>query len=192
MHDSTFHAAAALIEGGCSDHACIIRTLRRFGEPALRYAIARNIRVIPLRHGERYQERSDALRRLGVDIDAWPAPPAGLFVVEERAMYLRSRSTMTVAHEFGHALDCALGEGVYRSSVDPVLRTLFSEAQNFVTPYAATGADEYFAESLRAYVEANDPQSFWPRATRERLRRIDSRMYAYVEQLFLSEFVIAA
>ena len=192
MHDSTFHSAAALIEGGCSDHAAIVRTLRRFGEPALRFALARNIRVVPLRRGQRYQERSEALRRLGVDIDAWPAPPAGLFVVEERTMYLRSRSTMTVAHEFGHALDCALGEGVYRSSVDPVLRALFAEAQNFVTPYAATGADEYFAESLRAFVEANDPQSFWPRATRERLRRIDPGMYAYIAELFANVFATAA
>jgi hypothetical protein len=192
MHDSTFHAAAALIDGDCCDRASIIRTLRRFGEPALRYALARNIRVVPLQRGERYHERSQALRRLGVDIDAWPAPPAGLFVVEERTMYLRSRSTMTVAHEFGHALDCALGEGVYRSSTDPVLRSLFAEAQNFVTPYAATGADEYFAESLRAYVEANDPQSFWPRATKARLLKVDPMMYAYVERLFKADFLQAA
>jgi hypothetical protein len=142
--------------------------------------------------GERYHERSEALRRLAVDVDAWPAPPAGLFVVEERTMYLRSRSPMTVAHEFGHALDCALGEGVYRSSVDPVLRRLFSEAQAFVTPYAATGIDEYFAESLRAYVEANDTNSFWPRATRERLRRIDARMYTYIADLFANGFSAAA
>lgn len=127
-----------------------------------------------------------------MDVDAWPAPPAGLFVVEERTMYLRSRSPMTVAHEFGHALDCALGEGVYRSSVDPVLRRLFSEAQAFVTPYAATGIDEYFAESLRAYVEANDTNSFWPRATRDRLRRIHPDMYEYVERLFMTEFAKAA
>jgi hypothetical protein len=127
-----------------------------------------------------------------VDVDAWPAPPAGLFVVEERAVYLRSRSTMTVAHEFGHALDCALGDGVYRSSVDPALRDLFSRARAFVTPYAATGTDEYFAESLRAYVEANDANTFWPRATRERLRRIDPQMYAYVERLFSEDFTAAA
>jgi hypothetical protein len=99
---------------------------------------------------------------------------------------------MTVAHEFGHALDCALGEGVYRSSVDPILRRLFSEAGAFVTPYAATGIDEYFAESLRAFVEANDTNSFWPRATRDRLRRIDPEMYEYVERLFMTEFAKAA
>jgi hypothetical protein len=192
MHDATLHAAAALIDGNCADHASIVRTLRKFGNSALRYALARDIRVIPLRARERYQERSEALRRLGVDVDAWPAPPAGLFVVEERTMYLRSRSAMTVAHEFGHALDCALGEGVYRSSLDPVLRRLFSEASSFVTPYAATGIDEYFAESLRAYVEANDPQSFWPRATRERLRRNDPGMYEYVTALFTTGFQAAA
>jgi hypothetical protein len=192
MYDSARDSAAALIDGRPSDHPAITRTLRKFGDNALQYALERGIRVVPLLRGQRYQERSEALRRLGVDVDAWPAPPAGLFVVEERTMYLRSRSAMTVAHEFGHALDCALGEGVYRSSMDPALRRLFSEAQAFVTPYAATGIDEYFAESVRAYVEANDPSSFWPRATRSRLRRIDQEMYAYVEHLFSVTFCEAA
>jgi hypothetical protein len=192
MDGSTYEVAAALVHGGADEHACIVRTLERFGQPALRFALERGTRIVPLASGERYQERSSALLRLAVDVDAWPAPPAGLFVVEERTVYLRSRSTMTVAHEFGHALDCALGEGVYRSSVDPVLRAFFSEAKAFVTPYAATGADEYFAECVRAYVEANDPASFWPRATRSRLRRIDPQMYAYVAHLFSSGFAAAA
>lgn len=190
--DGTYEVAGALIQGGAAGHGCIVRVLQRFGEPALRFALERSTRIVPLLAGERYQERSPALRRLAVDVDSWPAPPAGLFVVEERTVYLRSRSTMTVAHEFGHALDCALGEGVYRSSIDPVLRTLFAEAKAFVTPYAATGADEYFAESLRAYVEANDPASFWPRATRARLRRIDPAMYDYVDALFAVTFQAAA
>ena len=188
----TADAALLLDTDSSSDCADITKTLNLFGTDAIGFAVRSGIRVVPLRRGERYDERSEALRRLGVDVDAWPAPPAGLFVVEERTVYLRSKSTMTVAHEFGHALDCALGAGVYRSGIDPVLRALFSHARAFVTPYAATGLDEYFAESLRAYVEANDPQSFWPRATRERLRRIDPGMYAYVESLFLREFQPAA
>ena len=129
---------------------------------------------------------------MGVDVAAWPAPPAGLFVVEERSVYLRSRSPMTVAHEFGHALDCALGGGVYRSGIDPRVRALFCAAHAFVTPYAATGLDEYFAESLRAYVDANDPTSVWPPATRERLARIDPAMCAYIEELFATAFEEAA
>jgi hypothetical protein len=48
--------------------------------------------------------------------------------------------------------------------------------------------DEYFAESLRAYVEANDPASPWPRATRARLRYGDPGMHAFVELLFQREF----
>jgi len=89
-------------------------------------------------------------------------------------------------------LDCALGGGVYRSGVDPRVRSLFANAKAFVTPYAATGLDEYFAEALRAYVGANDPASPWPRATRERLRRIDAAMYEYVDRLFATEFRAAA
>lgn len=168
--------------------AAVLHTLLRFGRGALAYALRHRIRVMLLRPGERYREASAALARLGIDVDAWPAPPAGLFVVEERALYLRSRSPMTVAHEFGHALDCALGGGVYRSGIDPTIRSLFANARNFVTPYAATGVDEYFAESLRAYVEANDAASPWPRATRARLRHSDPGMHEFIEVLFEREF----
>ncbi len=170
----------------------VLETLLRFGRGALAYARDAGIRVLLLRPGESYRDASATLARLGIDVDAWPAPPAGLFVVEERSLYLRSRSPMTVAHEFGHALDCALGGGVYRSGVDPRVRALFTGARTFVTPYAATGIDEYFAESVRAYVGINDPASPWPRATRERLRRIDPAMHDYVDVIFRTEFSLAA
>lgn len=162
----------------------IVTALSRYGCSALRFALAGGVNVVPLPRGARYRELSRALARLGIDVDAWPAPPAGLFVVEERTVYLRSRSPMTVSHEFGHALDCVLGGGVYRSGIDPVVRASFSAARSFVTPYAATGIDEYFAECLRAYVEANDSASAWPPATRARLSKIDPGIYAYVDDLF--------
>jgi hypothetical protein len=190
------HDAAALarrlFDSDRQSEPPVVETLVRFGAGALSYAIAARIRIALLRPRELYREASSALARLGIDVDAWPAPPAGLFVVEERALYLRSRGAMTVAHEFGHALDCALGGGVYRSGVDPRVRTLFAKAKAFVTPYAATGLDEYFAEALRAYVEANDTASPWPRATRERLRRIDPAMCEYVDGLFRTELTPAA
>ena len=167
-------------------------TLERFGSGALVFARHGGVRIVPLEQGERYRDRSAALRRLEIDVDAWPAPPAGLFVVEERTIYLRSRSPMTVAHEFGHALDCVLGAGIYHSTTDPQLRALYAQATAYVTPYAATAPDEYFAESVRAYVEVNDPQSFWPRATRARLHRIDPGMCSYVEQLFRNAFIGAS
>ena len=170
----------------------IATTLQRFGRDALWFALDRGTRVAPLHRGELYRAASPALARLGIDVDGWPAPPAGLFVVEERTVYLRSRSAMTVAHEFGHALDCALGGGIYRSGIDPHIRRMFVAARSFVTPYAATGIDEYFAEALRAYVEANDPASHWPRATKQRLRTIDPEMFEYVERLFRLEFSRAA
>ena len=159
-------------------------TLDRFGAQALRLAAAAGTRIVLLSPGERYRDRSRALRRLAATVDDWAAPPAGLFVVEERAVYLRSTSPMTVAHEFAHALDCALGGGVYLSGVDPRIRRAFRDATGFITPYAAVGLDEYFAESLRAWVDANDPRSPWPRATRERLQRVDPAMCAIIETLF--------
>jgi hypothetical protein len=168
--------------------AAIDAVLNRFGAGALRVAASAGIRLVLLRPAEAYRDRSRALRRLAAGVDSWPVPPAGLFVVEERTVYLRSSSPMTVAHEFAHALDCALGGGVYISGVDPRIRRAFREARAFVTPYAASGLDEYFAESLRAWVEANDPRSPWPRATRARLRAIDAEMASILESIFAHDF----
>ncbi len=164
--------------------AAIERVLDRFGPGALRVTASAGTRIVLLRAGEAYRDRSRALRRLASPIDDWPMPPSGLFVVEERTVYLRSISPMTVAHEFAHALDCALGGGIYLSGVDPRVRRAFRAARAYITPYAASGLDEYFAECLRAWVEANDPRSAWPRATRKRLREIDPQMAAILESIF--------
>jgi hypothetical protein len=188
MEDCYRLARSLIVPERAAAASTIAATLELFGEGALGFALDRRMRVAPLCGGETYREASPALARLGIDVDGWPAPPAGLFVVEERTVYLRSRSSMTVAHEFGHALDCALGGGVYRSGIDPLLRRLFVSASRFVTPYAATGIDEYFAEALRAYVEANDNASHWPRATKSRLRSIDPELYAYIQRLFRIDF----
>jgi len=152
--------------------------------PLLERLVAADCRVRPLHDGERYRDGSLALRCLGVDVDAWPVPPAGLFVVEERTVYLRSRSPMTIGHEVAHAIDCALGDGIYRSCYDPRIRAAFAGARAFVTPYAASGLDEYFAECVRAYADVlNDARSPWPRATRERLRACDPAMHAIVAEI---------
>jgi len=157
--------------------------LASFGEPVLSYVARAGITIHALRNGEEYKSVSPALGRLGIDVDACPAPPAGLFVVEERRVYLRSLSPMTIAHEFAHGFDCALGGGVYRSGIDPDIRTAFASARTFVTPYAATGIDEYFAESVRAFIGANDPASAWPPATSERLRKLDPAMSSAIERI---------
>ena len=165
----------------------IAATLARFGAGALRVAAHAGIALVHLREREAYRDRSRVLRRIGAGVDDWPVPPAGLFVVEERTVYLRSVSPMTVAHEFAHALDCALGGGVYLSGVDPRIRRAFRSARGFITPYAASALDEYFAESVRAWVEANDSRSPWPRATRARLRELDPAMCAILESLFAND-----
>jgi len=169
--------------------AAIDAVLDRFGRGALRLVATTGVKLVHLRGSEAYRDRSRALRRLASGVDDWPVPPAGLFVVEERTVYLRSTSPMTVAHEFAHALDCALGGGVYLSGVDPRVRRAFREARAFITPYAASALDEYFAESLRAWVEANDARSPWPRATRARLRSLDPAMAAILESIFTHDLV---
>lgn len=176
-----------MIEAEHNAAEAIAAVLRRFGAGAEAVARRAGTRIVALRAGDRFADRSPALRRADGDVDGWPIPPAGLFVVEERTIYLRSISAMTVAHEYGHALDCALGGGVYLSAVDARIRRAFAAATAFVTPYAASAVDEYFAEALRAWVGANDLASPWPPATRERLWSLDPRMAALVASLFEHE-----
>jgi len=76
------------------------------------------------------------------------------------------------------------GGGVYRSGYDPRIRSAFSGARAFVTPYAASGLDEYFAECVRAFCGANVPSSPWPAATPDRLRKLDPTMFAITGELF--------
>jgi hypothetical protein len=174
-----------LVEASKSDHATIASHLGAYPIALLERLVASRCRVRPLRAAERYRDASPGLRRLGVDVDAWPVAPAGLFVVEERTVYLRSLSPMTIGHEVAHAIDCALGDGVYRSGFDPKIRSAFAAARAFVTPYAATGLDEYFAESVRAYADVfNDAISPWPPATRDRLRDCDPAMHAIIAEIF--------
>jgi hypothetical protein len=146
---------------------------------------AAGIVIRVLRPEQRYADVSRVVRGLSTSVDSWPSPPTGLFVREERAVCLRVVSPVTIAHELVHAYDCARGAGVYFSSADPRTRALYSQARAFVTPYAASGLDEYFAESGRCFHPGgHDPRSPWPRATRARLRRIDPAMEAFLASLF--------
>ncbi len=174
-----------LVDATASDRASIVPHLGAYPTALLERLVGSRCRIRPLKANEHYREASPALRRVGVNVDAWPVPPAGLFVVEERTVYLRSLSAMTIGHEVAHAIDCALGDGVYRSGFDPRTRAAFAAARAFVTPYAATGLDEYFAECVRAYADVfNDAGSPWPPATRARLHSCDPPMHAIVAEIF--------
>ena len=130
-----------MIEAAPPNAAAVEAVIRRFGPGAVAVAERAGVRVTVLGENERFGDRSPVLRRIVAGVDSWPIPPAGLFVVEERTIYLRSISPMTIAHEFAHALDCALGGGVYLSGVDPRIRRAFASATAFVTPYAASACD---------------------------------------------------
>jgi hypothetical protein len=189
MVDMSMSQSAQMLLAPPRTHAAaIVRVLLKFGDAALRLVAATDIRIRVLGAHETYQSVSTALQRLEVPAYTWEFPPAGIFVVNERRMYLRSVTPMTIAHEFGHALDCALGAGSYHSTTSASINGYFRDAVTFITPYAAIGTDEYFAESVRAYVSVNDPQSPWPRATRKRLKRVDPRMHHYLQCLFEEHF----
>lgn len=112
-----------------TDRKRIEDVLSRFPVKLLEFTLEKGIKIRALTYGEKYQDASEELRELGIDVDGWPTPPSGLFVPAERTMYLRKMCAMTIAHEYGHAIDCAFGENdLYRSFKDPAIRKNFSEA----------------------------------------------------------------
>ena len=171
--------------------ARVIRALGAFGERALSAAIEAGVRIAIVPSAQRFADYSRAVARLVPGIDDWSAPPAGLFVVEERQVLLRDRAmTMTVAHEFAHALDAVLARRPrsYFSYESDELRQCFANAPGFVNEYAASGLDEYFAESVRAYLEVNDSRCAWLPLTRYDLKMRDPRMFDLIERTLCERF----
>src|SRR4029077_6015221 len=158
--------------------AALVRVLAAFGDAALLLACEAGvtIRVVPA--DVRFAQASASVARCVPGIDDWTAPPSGLFVVEDKTVLLRDRAlAMTAAHEFAHALDATLAgkPRSYFSFESEELRFNFSTATGYVNEYAASGLDEYFAESVRAYVEVNDPACAWLPLTRQDLFLRDPR-----------------
>ena len=186
-------AAVALAEPivrsmlGAAPPRVMVNALRLFGDAALRRAEAAGVRIGIVPQGGRVAHYSDAVAKLVPGIDAWPSPPSGLFVVEERRVLLRAKPmAMTIAHEFAHALDAILARRPrsYFSYEDESVRRCFAESTGFVNEYAASAPDEYFAESVRAYLEVNDGRCAWLPLTRRLLRERDQRMFAAIEHVF--------
>lgn len=166
--------------------------LAPFGESALRAAARSGVRITLVPEDRRFGSFSESVARCAPGIDDWPSPPSGLFVVADRQVLLRKNSLrMTAAHEFAHALDSVMAKRPrsYFSFESEELRYYFATATGYVNEYAASGLDEYFAESLRAYVEINDERCAWLPLTRQDLFLRDPRMFALVERLFRSNLV---
>lgn len=82
--------------------------LCKFSPTMLYRVVEANAIVQPLKKAEPCTEVSAALRRFGIDVAAWPALPAASSWFKSGRRNLRGRSPMTIAHEFGHAVDCTL------------------------------------------------------------------------------------
>ena len=165
----------------------LVSALAPFGECALRLAAMSGVRIMLVPACSTFIQCSPAVAALVPDIDRWQAPPAGLFVVEERSILLRSGAVrMAAAHEFAHALDslAATKPRSYHSFENSDIRTAYAQANGFINEYAASGLDEYFAESVRAYVEVNDDRSSWLPVTRKMLQLRDPRMFQLVTNFF--------
>ncbi len=176
--------SALIADTNAETQGLVTETLQRVGAPLLTRMAERGIRICTLAEGEPFSARSPWVGEFAPQLDTWPHPPAGLFVVAEATVYLRVVSSMTTAHELGHAMDFALGDNGYMSNHHPGIRRAFAQATRWLTPYAATRIDEYVAEAFRAYIECNDLASPWPRVTRQRLADIDPAMYEIIAHIF--------
>jgi hypothetical protein len=165
--------------------------LAPFGERALALAADAGVRMVIVPGGRAFTQCSPAVAALVPDIDSWQAPPAGLFVLEERLILLRAGALrMAAAHEFAHALDslAATKPRSYFSFEDSEIRAAYASASGFINEYAASGLDEYFAESMRAYLEVNDDRSNWLPLTRKMLQVRDARMFSIIEGFIKAKF----
>lgn len=145
------------------------------------------IRVVFIGPFQKYRDYSERLRRLRVD--RWQRPPLGVFVAAERALYVLYPAPAVVAHEYAHAIDCALGGGGYFSVAHAGVRRAFRAARKrkaFITPYALVGVDEYFAEGMRAMVGVYEDEHFWPPVSPELLREVDPALYAILARMWAS------
>ena len=187
--DVAFELVAALLRK--KPPRRLASALAPFGIAALECALRGGVRALIVPRGRSFSQFSRSVASLVPDIDRWQAPPAGLFVLDERLLLLRAGPLrMAAAHEFGHALDAVLAAKPrsYLSFESAGIRKAFASATGFVNEYAASGLDEYFAECVRAYVEVNDPRSSWLPLTRHDLLTRDPRMFALVERLFADGF----
>ncbi|MBV8171365.1 MAG: hypothetical protein JO219_05470 [Candidatus Eremiobacteraeota bacterium] len=167
----------------------IVDALSHYGQAALAAAAAAGVRIATVPEGQAFSTFSSAVARCAPAIDQWPSPPSGLFIVDEKRILLRARSLrMTAAHEFAHALDAVLARKrrSYFSYESEELRYYFATSTGFINEYAASSLDEYFAESMRAYVEVNDERCAWLPVTRQDLYLRDPRMFALIERLFMT------
>jgi hypothetical protein len=135
---------------------------------------------------ERYRDYSPLLAR--TDVDEQDVPPAGMFVAGERALYVRSPWPMVVAHEYGHAIDFALGDGANGwSARSRAVRRAYRAAlkrKTFITPYAASALEEYVAEGMRAMVGVYQEGHPWPPVSPELLHEVDPALYGLLERIW--------
>lgn len=98
-----------------------------------------------------------------------------LVVLKESALYVPGPSI--TLHEFGHALDhmiSILSHGSYKASAS-FWMGFSSRRGGFVSEYATTKPEEYFAESV---------SGFFHQASAQHLARHDEGMYAFLNALF--------
>ncbi len=150
-----------------------------FGPDALRITDRFGLRIVLVDESETYADVSPAIAAEPFG-DHDPVV-RGLYVPEERAIYLRNRSDGTLVHEYTHGLVDALGQPVRN---DPALRAAHANAADFVSPYAFTSndLDEWFCEGIRALLSAanGDYESISP----QDFARVDPRGYELCLAMF--------
>ncbi|HEX3464242.1 MAG TPA: hypothetical protein VHS78_09380 [Candidatus Elarobacter sp.] len=167
-------------------HAEMARNIINRYPPHLRaLADQIGIRTVLIGPFQKYRDYSPLLRHLRVD--RWPKPPLGVFVIAERTLYVSYPAPVVVAHEYAHAIDCALGGGAYFSVAHPGVRRALRRARkrkSFITRHAGSGVDEYFAEGMRAMIGVDDHHHPRPAVGRACLRRLDRDLFEILNAIF--------
>ena len=136
------------------------------------------VRIVALRDGERYRDRSPSLVRLGIDVDGWPAPRP-VSPSSRNAPFIRA----SMDDDGGARIRSRAPSRARRRRLPSPASIRESSA-----PSPRRGASSLSRcqrprmilrrMALRAYVEVNDPASPWPAAPLKRLQAVDSHMLA--------------
>jgi hypothetical protein len=145
------------------------RLLSFFGPEAVSRLDDFGLHVVVLKEGQKYSDVSAVNAADPFENDELVR---GVYMPQERTIYLRNTSDGTVVHEVAHALDHAAG----RKIESKAMMTAFETAPAFISNYAKTSCAEWFAENVRAIKGALNGD--YDDVSPEKLAAIDPRGYA--------------
>jgi hypothetical protein len=123
---------------------------------------------------------------------AYFAKDKSIFIFEDDVKpYGKEKAFSTFLHEYGHALDHALGVSNFISYLDDNIYRGY-ENQKGLDSYANLNSAEYFAQAFMAYTQDKSTYKPWSyrEHTRLELKQRDRNMFDYFKALISNEVAI--